>query len=230
MTSLVVIGVLTVVMVLLYLTLLLDDAAITWLIREDHPIELAGALSLLAASIACVLLWRRVQGDVRWPRLRRLSLLVLAAAFFFGFGEEISWGERILGFTPPESVEEANRQGEFNVHNLELFAGGLNADGLFQLFWLVLGVIIPIVALSERARRLLRRAVPILPLALAPLFLLNQLLTLAFKNLFSWKPGLYNSSVFTDPGHPIFEVKEAVASLLLAVGFWMLVRGWRREA
>jgi hypothetical protein len=230
MTSLLLVGALTVVVVLLYLALLLDDASITWLIREDHPIELLGALGLLAASVACVTLWRRVKGDVRWPRLRRLSLVVLAAMFFFGFGEEMSWGERILGFAPPESVGGANRQGEFNVHNLQLFAGGLNPDGLFQLFWLVVGVIIPIVALSERARRLLQRAVPILPLALAPLFVLNQLLTFAFNDLFTRKPSLYHSSVFLDPDHPIFEVKETVASLLLAAGFWMLVRGWRREA
>jgi hypothetical protein len=216
------------VVVLLYVALLLDDATVTWLIREEHPIELAGALSLLAASVACLVLWRHVRGDVRWPGLRRLSLLALAALFFFGFGEEISWGERIFGFAPPESLREANGQGESNLHNLEVFSGSANPDALFQLFWLAMGVIVPVLALWGPARRRLGRLVPILPAALAPAFVLNQVLTRGFDELFAREPGLYHSSVFS-PGFSIFEVKETAACLLLAAGFWLLVRGWRHE-
>jgi hypothetical protein len=211
---------------LCYLALLLGDSSITWLIREEHPIELAGALSLLAACIACLLLWRRVADDERWPRLRRLSLLALAALFFFGFGEEISWGQRIFGLATPESIKEANSQDELNVHNLDLL--GFNSDSLFQVFWLVLGVIVPLSALWLPARRVLQRFVPILPLALAPLFVANQLLTRGFDELFAQEPGLWNSSVYT-PEFAIFEVKETVASILLAAAFWLLVFGWRRE-
>ena len=223
-----VVGALLVAAVLFYLALLLDDGTITWLIREEHPIEAIGAASLLAAGIACLVLWRRVAGDARWPGLRRLSLLALALLFFFGFGEEISWGERIFGIAPPEALQTANRQEELNVHNLRLFSGSLNPDNLFQLFWLVLGVIVPLAALWRPARRLLQRLVPILPLALAPLFVLNQLLTRAFDELFTREPGLYNSSIFPAE-FSIFEVKESVACLLLAAGFWLLVRGWRQE-
>lgn len=212
---------------LLYLALLLGDTSITWLIREEHPIELAGAFSLLAACVACLVLWRRVADDQRWPRLRRLSLLALAALFFFGFGEEISWGQRIFGIAPPESVEAANSQGELNVHNLDFF-GSFNSDSLFQVFWLVLGVVVPLTALWLPARRVLQRFVPILPLALAPLFVVNQLLTRGFDELFAQEPGLWNSSVYT-PEFAIFEVKETVACLLLAAAFWLLVFGWRRE-
>jgi hypothetical protein len=211
----------------LYLALLLGDSSITWLIREEHPIELIGALSLLAACIACLVLWRRVADDPRWPRLRRLSLVGLAALFFFGFGEEISWGQRIFGIAPPESVEAANSQGELNVHNLDLF-GSFNSDSLFQVFWLVLGVIVPLSALWLPARRVLQRFVPILPVALAPLFVINQLLTRGFDELFAREPDLWNSSTYT-PEFAIFEVKETVASLLLAAAFWLLVLWWRRE-
>jgi hypothetical protein len=216
------------VVVLLYLALLLDDPAATWLIREDHAVELLGALSLLASSLACLVLWRRVRGDVRWPRLRRLSLLVLAALFFFGFGEELSWGERILGFAPPESLAEANRQDEANLHNLELFSGSLDPDRLFQVFWFGIGVVVPAVSLWRPARSWLQRLIPILPLGLAPLFVLNQALTRGFNELFTREPDSYKSSVFP-PGHAIFETKETAACILLATAFFLLVRRWQAE-
>src|SRR5690349_8529849 len=179
---------------LLYLALLLPDAASTWLIREDHPIELAGALSLLAGSIACLMLWRRVRDDAHWPALRRLGLLALALLLFFGFGEEMSWGQRIFGFGTPGSLDAANVQDETTLHNLKLFSGPLEMDRLFQWFWLLLGVIVPAVALWRTPRRHLERLVPILPVALAPLFVLNQALTRGFAELFARNPGLYNST------------------------------------
>jgi hypothetical protein len=219
---------LTAILAVLYLVLLLDDAVVTWLIREEHPVELVGALSLLATSAACLVLFARTAGDERWPTMRRLGLLALAALFFFGFGEELSWGERIFGFAPPESLAEANRQDEANVHNLELFSGSLDPDRLFQLFWLAIGVFAPLLALWRPARRRLQRLIPILPVALAPLFVLNQLLTRGFDELFEREPDLYHSSVFSPP-HAIFETKETVACVLLAAGFWLLVRSWRSE-
>ena len=207
---------------LLYLALLLPDAASTWLIREDHPIELTGALSLLAGSIACLVLWRRVRDDAHWPALRRLALLALVLLFFFGFGEEMSWGQRIFGFGTPESLQATNVQDETTLHNLKLFSGALEMDTLFQWFWLLLGVIVPALALWRTPRRHLERLVPILPVALAPVFLLNQVLTRGFAELFTRDPDLYNSSRF-GYAHAIFETKETAASLLLASGFWLLV-------
>jgi len=214
--------VLLVVIPLIYLTLLLPDATFSWLIREERPIEGLGALSLLACSIACLVLWRQVRGSERWPTLRRLGLLALAVVFFFGFGEEISWGQRIFGFGTPESIQAANAQDETTVHNLELFSGAFDMDHLFQLFWLVVGVVIPVLALWRTPRRSLERLVPILPVGLAGLFVLNQALTRGFHELFIRHPGLYNSTKFTYV-HGIFEIKETVASLLFATGFWALV-------
>ena len=159
---------------LLYVTPLLSDATFTWLIREEHPIELLGAISLLAAGVICLVLWRRVAGDPAWPPLRRLSLLVLALLFVFATGEEVSWGQRIFAIETPDALSESNRQGELNLHNVNAL-GGVNA--LFQLFWLIFGVVIPVVAMWRPDRLLLERLTPILPVALAPLFVLNQLLT-----------------------------------------------------
>ena len=133
---------------LLYVTPFLDDATFTWLIREEHPIELLGAISLLAAGVICLVLWRRVAGEPAGPPLRRLSLLVLALLFVFATGEEVSWGQRIFGIGTPDALSESNRQGELNLHNVNAL-GGVNA--LFQLFWLIFGVVIPVVAMWRRA-------------------------------------------------------------------------------
>jgi len=208
--------------VLIYASLLLDDATVSWLLPEEHPIELLGALGLLAAGIACLVLWRRVRRRSSWPFLRRFSLLALAALFVFGFGEEISWGQRIFGYGTPESLAEANAQGETNVHNLAALGGWLNMDRMFQVFWLLIGVVIPLLALWARPRRFLQRLVPILPVALAGLFVLNQILTKALHDAFVHDPGLWNSTKFGFT-HGIFETKETVSCVLLATGFWLLV-------
>ena len=56
-----------------------------------------------------------------WLALRsspdRWFHLLLALAFFYGAGEEISWGQRLLGFGSPEFFEAYNLQEETNLHN-----------------------------------------------------------------------------------------------------------------
>lgn len=43
--------------------------------------------------------------------------LIAMIAFLFIAGEEISWGQRIIGFSTPEEIAQNNTQFEFNVHN-----------------------------------------------------------------------------------------------------------------
>jgi hypothetical protein len=167
-----------------------------------------------------------VAGEPAWPPLRRLSLLVLALLFVFGTGEEISWGQRIFGIGTPDALSESNRQGELNLHNVNAL-GGVNA--LFQLFWLIFGVVIPVVAMWRPGRLLLERLTPILPVALAPLFVLNQLLTRGFDELLTRNPDLYNSTTFP-ASHGIVEIKETVACVLLAAGLWLILRDRRLRA
>ena len=42
----------------------------------------------------------------------------LALAFFLFAMEEISWGQRIVGFDSPEALIGVNQQGEATIHNL----------------------------------------------------------------------------------------------------------------
>ncbi len=51
--------------------------------------------------------------------LVRRSVYILAGiAFLFAAGEEISWGQRILGFGTPDFLMGLNDHGEFNAHNI----------------------------------------------------------------------------------------------------------------
>lgn len=87
---------------------------------EDGAIEWISALLPIAAS--GLVLWRgawllrQAQGEqaVLWAGLA----LILGAGILFALGmEEISWMQRIFGWTTPQ-VLSGNIQGELNLHNL----------------------------------------------------------------------------------------------------------------
>jgi hypothetical protein len=91
--------------------------------KEDGYIEYLTTFYLLAASILC--LFKATQEAEKLPRL---FFYALALLLFFGFGEEISWGQRIIGFETPENLDQINHQREFNLHNIHL--GGVNLNKL----------------------------------------------------------------------------------------------------
>lgn len=87
-----------------------------WMIREDGFLENWTAGALLIASLICA---ARVK--TLWQHRGRTFLLCTSAAaalFFFGFGEEISWGQRLFGIASPEFFLAHNGQSETNLHNL----------------------------------------------------------------------------------------------------------------
>jgi hypothetical protein len=87
---------------------------------------------------------------------RNIFLLLLCFVMFFGAGEEISWGQRIFGFSTPEEINKVNVQHEFNIHNLVVFNGKymngelkhgfarlLEVDFVFKFFMMVFGIVLP---------------------------------------------------------------------------------------
>ena len=83
------------------------------LTREDNLVEWLTVVWLLLAGLTLLATARRE----RSVRLRWVWLLG-GAALLFGAGEEISWGQRILGLATPEFLLELNLAGELNVHNI----------------------------------------------------------------------------------------------------------------
>lgn len=62
----------------------------------------------------------------------------LALGLFFIAAEEISWGQRVIGFKGPDTFVVGNRQGEFNIHNQGFIQNNIHylymAIGLYGAF------------------------------------------------------------------------------------------------
>src|SRR5690349_2145976 len=111
--------VLAIYITLAFPVLALGDKVVAAMLPEDHYFENVGAISLFVTSILFFYGFRvaRKLSDKSWASLvRQLVYLGLALLFFFGAGEEISWGQRIFGIQTPTSLAQVNKQDELNLH------------------------------------------------------------------------------------------------------------------
>lgn len=114
--------------------------------QEDRPIEWwTACLFLLAGAI-------RLRTAVRD---RRAFDFLVGLFCIFVAGEEISWGQRLLGFTPPAVFLEHNHQQELTLHNFTSLVD--------RPKWLLIaalagyGLLLPALARWPRAARVLDR-------------------------------------------------------------------------
>ena len=192
-----------VIMVLGFTTVLLPKETFLNLVREDGPFENAGALLFLTTSILFFMLYflkskfyKQEDQEYFSTFSRRIFFLLLGLLFFVLLGEEISWGQRILGFETPEGIEERNIQDEFNFHNLDLFhlrgddkvrktgiKAWFTAKKIFVYVFLMYLFITPLlVKYVEPIKNLARKLyLPVPKIELGLLFILNILLFKAFK-------------------------------------------------
>ena len=130
--------------------------------RESGLVENVSALGYLAGAVVAMLAAWRHRGLARW-------YLALWAVFcLVCMGEETSWFQHFIGYQTPEAVAARNAQGEFNIHNLEIFHGGhltrsenqsfaslLKAQILFQIGFAIFFLVLPVLARSAPIRNLL---------------------------------------------------------------------------
>lgn len=128
------------------------------LMREDGVVEWWTAALFAAAGI-----WR-----LRAAILSRRPVDLLVALFcLFVAGEEISWGQRLFGITPPAPFLELNTQQELNVHNFADVFG--KPKWILALALAGFGFVLPLAARIRALGTLLERAggtPPSLPYAL----------------------------------------------------------------
>ncbi|KZY34496.1 hypothetical protein A3731_18995 [Roseovarius sp. HI0049] len=107
---------------------------------EDGPVEYGTALMLFVSAL--VLAWQALRQFRAGHALAGACLTLYALIFVFGTGEEISWGQRILGLETPDYLREQNAQEEITLHNLmvggkqltkTLFGSGLTIAILLYL-------------------------------------------------------------------------------------------------
>ncbi len=111
---------------------------ISSLAKEDGPIENATALILLSLSILLTVKAIRLKKSLTKQSLG--YTLVAALLFFLGFGEEISWGQRIFSYETSDFFIQHNRQKEPNFHNLEI--GTISINRILFSYGLTIGSII----------------------------------------------------------------------------------------
>ena len=106
-----------------YAFLLLCFNCFTWLVSIDAP-RLGGLaledrllenLTAVFYAGAALLLLAAAAAERRWP-LRCLYLLAAAGCGFVA-GEEIDWGQRLLGYATPAWFVEINYRDVVSVHN-----------------------------------------------------------------------------------------------------------------
>jgi hypothetical protein len=207
----------------------LPEDTVARLVREDSIIEyltfifffIAG-LGFLATFFYCKQ-GNNVFGYIKTKR--NFIYLGLAAVLIFGAGEEISWGQRLFGFETPEAMEE-NEQEEFTVHNLPVF-NTVNETNLFQMnrmfiyFWFGFCLMVPLSALvSTRLRDWYHTlGVPVVPLAIGGLFMLNYILSKVYDPLDMVRES-YDGRL-----SELRECQQALLFALVALAFLLLHRG-----
>jgi cell division protein FtsW (lipid II flippase) len=93
-------------------------------VEEDGIVEWLTVLGLLLGVIVCANRLYTLRKNKSWWFL--FVVFVLGLLLFFAAGEEISWGQRILGIQSSEFFREKNAQGETNLHNLVVDGVKLN--------------------------------------------------------------------------------------------------------
>lgn len=197
-----------------YLTLGFDIQWMPFLYREDGYFEYAGAVSLFIASIVLFYtFWKalKTRADTGMHWIKLTVYLGMALLFFFGAGEEISWGQRIFNIETPEVLMEVNAQEEISVHNLIIFTD-IGVEDLFNLFWMVVIVLIPFMTVVWRKFRVwAEKFIPIVYWSVGALFLFNYLLAklvkIVYVSIYS-----YSRVPFVQA---VQEIKESHYSFLL---------------
>jgi hypothetical protein len=175
------------------------------LVAEDGPVEWATFWALVVGVVANAMLARRAARD---GVLHAWYEAGVALFCFLVAGEEISWGQRLFGYLPPNYFLAHNVQLEANIHNL-----------LWPIVWVTgiqviiggFGVVLPALLLARTPARIARRAGVYAPPA-------------------GWIPGF--AALFTFYALRPFHLCEEVVELFLGLGLglsglwqWLQERG-----
>ena len=189
-----------------------DKGLYRFLTDEDSVLEWPQFVGFAAACVYALLCAWRLHGLGR--SVLSLAYVAFAVGCFFVAGEEIAWGERLLGYGTPEALEEINEQRETTVHNINVVQQFTN------LTYFLAGLYGSIVAWIVRGSDRWRRS-NLVDLLLPPIFL-----TTAFFVMFSYKALRF--AFFRESGFTVTRAGEwAEFCLALAFSVFAFLQ-WRR--
>lgn len=187
----------------------LGDQVYRWLTGEDRFAEnLQVLLWLITFGMGLVVMSRLGQTGRHGMAFLYLCLNV---GIFFIIGEEVSWGQRLFGWSTPAALKAINRQHETNIHNL---------DGMVSAFrWLYLligayGTLPPLLLwrlpCCARYREIISTLVP--HYALSPYFFA----------MFAWRIYLNFWKLPVAHYFVLWKYSEVI-ELILAIGFFLFM-------
>ncbi len=157
----------------------LDENLYYLTVQEDEYLEWMSFWAFFAAGL--VYLRKAFAAGFSWRD--GWFLLGLAAFCLFVAFEEISWGQRVVGFRPPEYFLETNFQQELNLHNV------VDSDLRKLAVRLVIfgyGVVLPALAMVPVVGRLSGQlGVVAPPAALIPAFLATGVMQMTYPLKFT---------------------------------------------
>ena len=117
------------------------------ILQEDYPVEWSQFSFCLFTSVVALTavpyFARRRQYTVA------VTVLLLGLGTFMLAGEEISWGQRVLGIVTPAELDTVNAQAETNLHNITV---GFDIESMFRQISLAIGVVGTLVPLLARPK------------------------------------------------------------------------------
>ncbi|HEX5467200.1 MAG TPA: hypothetical protein VFW92_11055 [Candidatus Limnocylindrales bacterium] len=146
-----------------------DVPLFTFITAEDSVLEWPQFFALLVAAALFVAIARQSRAaGLRWWVVGGLFAALLAC---FVAGEEISWGQRILGLATPAGLAAINHQDELTIHNIGTVQ---TLFGYAEMLVGLVGCLLPIGAWAwaRAGRRPLLPALLVPPLALVTVFAL----------------------------------------------------------
>jgi len=199
------------------ITAVLGKSAYKWFTAEDGFSENLQVVFWLMTFFLCFFIsrqeWR--SGD----RLIAVLYGVLSIAVFFLIGEEISWGQRIFGWTTSEEFAAMNKQHETNIHNIH------GIGDAFKWVHVVIGAygaLLPLLFMQIRVTRkeIAERIPKLVPhITFLPFFALPLVWRL-YVNLIEPPPGF---------SFVVAEYSEVI-ELILAIGFFLFMVFQLRKA
>lgn len=107
---------------------------------ERGLIELATPLVALIAAMLGARCWPRLRNA---PAAARWWVVLVTMACVYLAGEELSWGQHLLGWETPAPVKALNDQGETNLHNVSSWFDQKPRLAL-ELWIIVGGIVVPL--------------------------------------------------------------------------------------
>ncbi len=168
---------------------------------------------------------------ISFKRKKNIFLLILAIFMFIGAAEELSWGQVLFNYKTPENIKSINVQGEFNLHNIEIFNTNnfnkthkkglsrlLEINFLFRIFIMTFGIILPLSTnhISLIKKIVLRYKIPVIPISIGVFFLISWI---ALEGVLYYLPNGKNERYYSSSVE-IFEFITSYIFLLSSIWFF----------